>query len=363
MTKTTYHIIGAGIAGLTTAKYLKKYHPDAKIILYEAAQNCGGKFKSYFDKKLDAKVDIATHAVLKCNSEALKIIGNVPFQKSVLFYDVLSQKFSCNLFSNFKLLALSLFNLPFHLVASGILKKTLYQMFPFYKSHYFYFSENLTNEKYINPYIQFLDEIHFNYVLKDVQGKDGRATKLCFNKKIISLEPNDMVISALDIHNFAKIFKTKEPQYSKIINIHYRTSTPLTLPQSKSCLAVKNALAHWIFVNNNILSVTISHAENINLSKDELAREVWKEICLIRKVKAPFVPPYRVLQYPYATLRHDDKNNLIRPKNCTTQFQNFFLAGDWTMRDWPCCLEAAAQSGKRAAKTAYRMQKKLSKMQ
>ena len=94
MTKTTYHIIGAGIAGLTTAKYLKKYHPDAKVILYEAAQNCGGKFKSYFDKKLNAKVDIATHAVLKCNSEALKIIGNVPFQKSVLFYDVLSQKFS-----------------------------------------------------------------------------------------------------------------------------------------------------------------------------------------------------------------------------------------------------------------------------
>ena len=186
-------------------------------------------------------------------------------------------------------------------------------------------------------------------MLKDVRGKKGRATKLVFNKETIFLTEKDIVISAIDIHNFSRIFKTKEPAKNKIINTNNRTSTPLTLPESRSFIAVTNGLSQWIFVNGNILSVTISHADKIDLHREELAREVWKEVCTLRKVKAAFVPPHRVLIHHRATLRQDDKNNQLRPFDCLTQYENFYLAGDWTMRDWPCSLEAAAQSGKRAA--------------
>ena len=41
MTCKKYHIIGGGIAGLTAAKYVRKYNPQAEIILNEAAGNLG----------------------------------------------------------------------------------------------------------------------------------------------------------------------------------------------------------------------------------------------------------------------------------------------------------------------------------
>ena len=84
-----YHIIGGGIAGLTAAKYIKKRDPKAYVIVYDAAEKLGGRCCSYVDKKLGAKVDNATHALLRANSEALKIRGkNAKFSQSVFFYDL-----------------------------------------------------------------------------------------------------------------------------------------------------------------------------------------------------------------------------------------------------------------------------------
>ena len=39
----TYHIIGAGIAGLSAAVYLQQKYPSAQIIVYEAASHPGGR--------------------------------------------------------------------------------------------------------------------------------------------------------------------------------------------------------------------------------------------------------------------------------------------------------------------------------
>ncbi len=360
MNEKRYHIIGGGIAGLTAARYIKKYQPDATVVLYEAAENCGGRFKSYYDRLLGEKVDNATHAVLQCNKEAAKATGRVCFQKQVLFYDAATEKISTCRLKHINEISLALFNFPLAQTARGIVRTTIRKMFPFIGRCGVYFSENQTNERIINPYIQYLDNIKFGYVLKDVRGRNSRATKLVFNKETISLKTDDQVICAIDFHNFSKIFKTPEPDYNTIINIHYRTSVPITLPRNKNFLAIKNGLVQWLFVNRNILSAAISNAGNISFSKDELAREAWKEICKIRKVKPAFVPQYRVLVYRRATMRQDEKNNSLRPVDCVTQFKNFFLAGDWTMRDWPCSIEAAAQSGRRAARAAVNLQKKAS---
>lgn len=352
MSETAYHIIGGGIAGLTAAKYIRAHQPRTKIILYEAAANLGGRCKSYYDMKLGANVDLATHAVLKCNAEARKITGPLKFQNSFLFYDMKYRQTSHSVLSHREEAALALFNLPFAAVDKPIVKTVLKQMFPFWNYKQVYFTENRTNEKIINQHIQYPDEVKYFHVLKDVQGKYNLATKLVFNQGVVELTPNDRVICAIDIHNFSRIFKTKEPEYSKIINIHYRTSMPLTLPEGRSFIGVLNGLSQWIFVNEEILSVTISNAEKISLSSEKLAAEVWKEVCQIRNVASAFVPPHRVSHFDRATLRHDEKNNSLRPAGCTTQYRNFFIAGDWTMRDWPCSLEAAARSGKRAAMAA-----------
>ena len=103
-------------------------------------------------------------------------------------------------------------------------------------------------------------------------------------------------------------------------------------------------------VSGNIISATISHAfDYMSLPADDLARAVWRDICQIRGVQPAFVPEYRVLKYPRATLLMTPQNNALRPDSCFTKYSNLFLAGDWTMKNWPCSLEAAARSGKRAS--------------
>lgn len=358
MSETHYHIIGGGIAGLTAAKYLKKYDAKAKVFLYEAAGKPGGRCFSYQDKILNAKLDNATHAVLKANTEAQKLLGKVKFNLSTLFYDLKTKEFSSGILRHKKEIAQALFNLPLEDVDKKIVKTVFKKMFPFINARKVYFSNNHLSEYLINPQIQYIDEVHYNYVLKDIRGRDNQATKLVFNKETIALDENDRVICAIDVHNFSRIFKTKEPQYSPIINIHYRTSTPITLPNLRTYIGVSGGMAQWILVNGEIISATISNASGIKFSDEGLAREVWKEICQIRGVEAAFVPPFRVLRHKRATIRQDAANNSIRPDNCQTQYQNFFIAGDWTMKNWPCSIEAAAQSGKRAAKAAVKPFKK-----
>ena len=47
------------------------------------------------------------------------------------------------------------------------------------------------------------------------------------------------------------------------------------------------------------------------------------------------------------------KNNLQRPQNALTEYPNVFIAGDWTMKDHPCCMETAVKSAKRAVITSF----------
>ncbi|MBL8628907.1 MAG: FAD-dependent oxidoreductase, partial [Rhodospirillaceae bacterium] len=63
------------------------------------------------------------------------------------------------------------------------------------------------------------------------------------------------------------------------------------------------------------------------------------------------LPPYHVIKERRATLRHRPGLNAHRPE-ATTQFENLFLAGDWTATGLPCTLESAAQSGFAAAHRA-----------
>ena len=85
-----YHIIGAGIAGLQTAQLLKRKYPQAQIIVYEAAKHIGGRCFSFSDTKLAATLDNATHAVLRGNSLAAKLLGKDTKFGPAAFYSPLT---------------------------------------------------------------------------------------------------------------------------------------------------------------------------------------------------------------------------------------------------------------------------------
>lgn len=344
-----YHIIGAGIAGLQTAQLLKRKYPQAQIIVYEAAEHIGGRCYSFSDNKLAATLDNATHAVLRGNTLAAKLLGKNAKFGSAAFYSPQTNKISRKKFDFISEKALALFNLPLNKVAQGVVFKTLSKLFPFTSRQLdVWFSSGDLSSKLIEPLAQGLD-IRLGWKLKGFAAQDDYIYKLIFNKESIALLPQDKVISALDAHNFVKIFGGEDFAYNEIINIFYRTSMQISLPEGLDFLGLSNMHAQWLFSSPGILAVTISDAKNIKLSDEELALSVWKEVCALREHQSAFLPAYRVLRHKRATIRQDSRNNDLRPSSCQSKWKNMSLAGDWTMKNWPCSIETALTSAIRVA--------------
>lgn len=347
----TYHIIGGGISGLCAAKFLRQKKPQAQIILYEVAAELGGRCKSYYDAELSAEIDTATHVILKANQNAVKLLPKDSLFEKVHFYDFGQKKITENLLKAKEDIALALFNLPLKETAQGVVRTTFWKLFPFFGSKLkAYFSKNNLSKELIAPMRSYPSEIKTNWKLKSYIEENGKLKTLIFNKDDIELGDDDVVICAIDADNYGKIFEETKFEYNKIVNIHYRTSMAITLPQNLNFVGALQAKAQWVFSNKGVLSVTISNAEKCIEDNDELARVVWQEICTIRGHEAAFLPPYKIIRHKRATLKQDERNNALRPNHAKTKWSNLLLCGDWTMKDWPCSIESSVLSAKCAVK-------------
>ena len=132
--------------------------------------------------------------------------------------------------------------------------------------------------------------------------------------------------------------------YHSIINIYFRTSMQITLPGQQTMLGVSGGIVQWLFSMPGLLAVTISNANHLSLDDNELARQVWLEICAIRGREGAFIPDYKVLRHKRATIKQDKLNNDKRPQTAQSQWKNLQCCGDWTMKNYPCCLETAIRS-------------------
>lgn len=352
-----YIIIGGGISGLATAKFIRKAEPDAKICLYESSNRLGGRCGSYYDKQLNCKLDYATHAVLKANKNAVQMWGIEKFFPACAFYHLDCKRLSTSPFSHLNEIALALFNLPLKQTAPKLIRKTLTLLFPFLSARKVHFSGNNTQETFISPQVQYFNEIHYNHTLREIEATNGEVKKLVFQNSALKISAQDRIILAVSPSSACRLLGLENFEFNPIINLHYRTSVPLTLPKERPFLSVCGGIVQWVSVKENVLSVTISNAAAL-LKEKELPRLVWKEICVLRGVKAAFVPPCRVVKYPRATLLHSAENDNRRPSSCQTQYSNLFLAGDWTMKHLPCSIETAILSAKRAARAARKYKKR-----
>ena len=345
-----YHIIGAGIAGLQTAQLIRQKYSEAEVVVYEAAGQPGGRCFSFADKKLGIMLDNATHAVLHGNRLAAALLGKDQKFAKAVFYDIPAQKLNNGLLDNREEKALALFNLPLSETAPGIVFKTFCKLFPFMGRQLdVWFSRGSLHERLVKPLCRGLD-IRTGWKLCGFAEQNGYIYKLTFNKGSIALLPQDRVIAALDAHNYTKIFGGHDFEYNEITNIFYRTSMQISLPGGNDFLGLSGSTAQWLFTMPGLLAVTISDSKKLNLSDEELSLKVWKEICALRGHAAAFLPPYRVLRHKRATIREDQRNNNRRPENCRTMWKNVLIAGDWTMKNWPCSIEAALASAYRAMK-------------
>ena len=351
----TYHIIGAGLAGLFCARQIKQQKLKAKVILYEASVTAGGRCYSYEDKKIVNKLDNATHVICAANKEMKKFIGAKEWEPDICFWDATKNNILSLQKNMHKYLLLSICNTAADMVAKPIVKTIIKKTFPWtYNKRKIYFSKQDLSQRIVNNLSAFADKIEYECKLEKIETQFGRAAQLNFNRKQVEIGAEDKVILALDNHNYAKIMNEQELPHNSIINLFYKTSEKIYLPKNASVIGVVNGIADWIFVSGNILGVTISNANNQQETLSDLAIEVWKELDRLRGVNSAFMPQFRAFKYRYATISQDEKTNSLRPDSARTIYPNVFIAGDWTMKNHPCCMETAFLSAKRAIKTSLK---------
>ncbi len=81
MTGPRVHIIGAGVAGLSTAVNLTKV--GRRVHLYEAAGHAGGRCRSFDDASLGCRIDNGNHLLLSGNWAALGYLKDIGAEDSL----------------------------------------------------------------------------------------------------------------------------------------------------------------------------------------------------------------------------------------------------------------------------------------
>jgi uncharacterized protein with NAD-binding domain and iron-sulfur cluster len=87
----------------------------------------------------------------------------------------------------------------------------------------------------------------------------------------------------------------------------------------------------------------------IEMSRADLIALALKEIAeFFPDVKSATLERAHVVKEVRATFSAKPGMELLRPK-AQTQFENLYLAGDWTRSGWPATMEGAVRSGYAAA--------------
>ncbi|MCY4311060.1 MAG: hydroxysqualene dehydroxylase HpnE [Rhodospirillaceae bacterium] len=215
-------------------------------------------------------------------------------------------------------------------------------------------ARNGLTESFVAPALDWLGEngaeIRFNNRVRTLQFGEQGIAALSLGDSVVSVGAQDAVICATTPAVAADLVPAlKVPtEYCPVVNLHFVTPEPVTLPENLPLLGLVGGTAQWLFVRGDILSVTISagHRE-AEMPHDQVAKTVWQEICRAVSLDGP-VPPVRVVTEKRATIAQTPAQNRLRP-SARSSFPNLYLAGDWTATGLPSTIEGAIRSGERAA--------------
>jgi squalene-associated FAD-dependent desaturase len=199
--------------------------------------------------------------------------------------------------------------------------------------------------------------VRFNRLLRGITITDGRVGSLDFGDETITLSADDHVILAVPPARARMILPDIETpdDGEAIVNAHFRLDHPVTPPVGDAPLiGLVNATAHWIFIRENIVSLTISAADaQADQSAEDLLPLLWRETAAALGLPAEPTPPGRLIKEKRATFDQHPASVARRP-GAETALGNLFLAGDWTDTGLPATIEGAIRSGEKAARLALR---------
>ena len=210
------------------------------------------------------------------------------------------------------------------------------------------------NESLIKPGIEKIvrhgGKIKTNYRLKKINLENNCAKEIIFQNKTIPINNEDFLVLAIPPNVLSKILPdiVTPKKTNCILNVHFKldkTNNKIIFPQESFFMGVIGGLTNWIFKKENILSITISAANNLNIyTNKKISKMIWSEIEKIFKLQKNNMPKYKIIREKMATFVQSPEEIFKKPK-MLTNYSNIFLAGDWVDNGFPATIEGAITSG------------------
>jgi squalene-associated FAD-dependent desaturase len=410
----TFHVIGAGLAGLSAA--IRLTLAGAKAMVHEAAGQAGGRCRSYHDPALGMEIDNGNHLLLSANRAALdflRIIGAAdklvgPPHADFPFVDLKSGERWTLRIGDGRIpwwifdarrrvpgttardyLAFGRLMWPPRDAAVGEViacKGTLYDRLlgplllaalntaPPEGSASLaatllwetivaggqacrpLIARDGLGPTFIAPALAWLAargvDVGFGRRLRALDGENGKIAALDFGDDKLRLGADDRVILAVPPVVAAALLPGLDApdEFRAIVNAHFRIAPP---PDTPPIIGVIGGTVEWIFAFADRLSVTISGADRlVDTPREALAKTIWDEVAaVVRMDDAAVMPPWQIVRERRATFAALPAQERRRP-GATTACGNLWLAGDWTATGLPATIEGAIRSGERAAALA-----------
>lgn len=409
----TIHIIGAGLAGLSTALRLSGL--GCRVVMYEASPQAGGRCRSYHDAQLDCLLDNGNHLVLSGNTSVqsyLQLVGaqdqlvsaashgfqfldlmnelrwTVQPSKGRIPWWVMSRRRRVpntrlvDYGSGLSVLAATIdqtvmervgkshplyrpFWEPFTIAvlnadpsqaSARLLRPVLMETFAKgWGACTPMIARETLAKTFLEPALQRLTnqgaDIRFGARVRGLKIEHDRIQALNFGGDELEVSPQDQVILAVP----AWIAPSLVPGLSApdagepIVNVHYRLDRHWAEPD---LIGLIGGLSQWVFVRDNVASVTISAArEVVEQSADTIATHCWREVAAALRLGDLPMPPVRVVKERRATFDQSPAA-LSKRSGPQTHLSNLVIAGDWTATGLPATIEGAIRSGEKAARYA-----------
>lgn len=409
------HIVGAGLAGLAAATRLSV--AGINVIVHEAANQAGGRCRSYHDPALDMTIDNGNHLLLSGNTSALAYLAEIgapdrllgPPHAAFPFVDLATderwilrpndgpvpwwifdsgRRVPGTGAADYLELARLLWSTPqkticdvldcnatvFHrlirpvllaalntepregsaALAAAVMRETLAAGGRACRP---LIARDGLAGAFVDPALDVLSrrkaKVHFGHRLRALSVAGERVTALQFGDKTIALTPDDAVILAVPPVVASALLPGLQTP-DEFRAIVNAHFRIMPAQDLSPITGVVNGMVEWLFAFPDRLSVTISAADRLlETPRETLAEQIWREVCAIARLDAP-LPRWQIVRERRATFAALPGQNAKRPP-AETHYRNLMLAGDWTATGLPATIESAVRSGHKAAQLVVEM--------
>lgn len=211
------------------------------------------------------------------------------------------------------------------------------------------------SQSFVDPALKFIEEkggtIHFNRRLREISTQDGSITALRFAKDDVAVNREDHVVLAIPPvpAQSALPSLTVPTEFNAIVNAHIKLPPHNRPNEHQLLLGIIGGTADWIFRREEIVSLTVSAADELaEKSAEEISDALWNDTAKALSLDVFDRPPIRIIKEKRATFAQTPDQIKLRPKT-KSAWRNLWLAGDWTDTGLPATIEGAITSGFRAA--------------